>query len=112
MGAATEAASASASGSAVRATSELGLNVALRHHLHQAAYSVLLGLAIFPYLLLGRWLFFGYFLAYILYLVLRASDHDALDAFNLVMVVFAFPLTFTTLVVVSARELMRRREKG
>ena len=57
------------------------------------------------------WLFFGYFLAYILYLVLRASDHDALDAFNLVMVVFAFPLTFATLLVVSVREWMGRREK-
>lgn len=58
------------------------------------------------------WLFFGYFLAYILYLVLRASEHAVADEFNLVMVTFVFPLTFITLALASVREWLKRRKEN
>jgi cation:H+ antiporter len=53
-----------------------------------------------------RWegaLFLGYYLAYTLYLVLAASQHDALPEFSAVMMLFVIPLTVLTLVVVSWR---------
>ena len=72
--------------------------------------------ACFPVFLTGYrierwegWLFFGYFLAYVLYLILRASDHDAVGPFNLVMAVFVFPLIGVTLVVLAGRKIMERR---
>ena len=62
-----------------------------------------------------RWegaLFFGYFIAFILYLSFRASDHDALGEFSAVMIAFAFPLTFVTIAVVVIREILEKRRKA
>jgi cation:H+ antiporter len=53
-----------------------------------------------------RWegaLFFGYYLAYTLYLILAAAQHDALPAFSAVMLEFVLPLTVVTLLVVFVR---------
>ena len=75
--------------------------------------------ACFPVFLTGYrierwegWLFFGYFLAYVLYLILRASEHDAVGPFNLVMAVFVFPLIGVTLIVLAGRKIMEQRARG
>lgn len=55
---------------------------------------------------IARWegaLFLGYYVAYVLYLILDATDHDALPAYSLVMLLFVLPLTAITLVVVAIR---------
>ncbi|MCI5157472.1 MAG: sodium:calcium antiporter [Candidatus Electrothrix sp. AUS1_2] len=56
-------------------------------------------------------LFFGYYLAYTIYLVLAASGHDALPRFSAVMLYFVLPLTAITLIIVSLQEF-RMRKKG
>jgi cation:H+ antiporter len=59
-----------------------------------------------------RWegaLFFGYWIAYTLYVVLAASQHDSLDEYGRVMTFFVIPLTVITLAVVLSREARRRR---
>ena len=58
--------------------------------------------------LIARWegaLFLAYYVAYTGYLVLNARQHDALPAFNSVMLWFALPLTAVTLVVLAIRAL-------
>ncbi|MFH2004791.1 MAG: sodium:calcium antiporter, partial [Bacteroidota bacterium] len=57
---------------------------------------------------ISRWegtVFLGYYVAYILYLVFEATQHDMLSAFSNVMVLFIIPITAITLVLVSYREL-------
>lgn len=61
---------------------------------------------------IARWegaLFFGYFIAYTTFLVLRAQEHDALDAFSSIMLAFVLPLTAVTLIVLALYALHRRR---
>ena len=48
-------------------------------------------------------LFLGYYVAYTLYLVLAAAQHDALPLYSAVMMAFTVPLTIVTLVVVAVR---------
>ncbi len=57
-------------------------------------------------------LFVGYYLAYTLYVILAASQHDRLPAFSAVMLYFAIPLTLVTLVVLAAGEIKDRRSRG
>jgi cation:H+ antiporter len=62
--------------------------------------------------LITRWegaLFVAYFAAYIAYLVLGATDHDALPVFSNVMWLFVLPITATTLVILARRA---RRAQG
>jgi cation:H+ antiporter len=59
-----------------------------------------------------RWegaLFLGYYVAYTVYLVFAATDHDALPVFSQAMMWFVVPLRVITLGVVLAREIRRRR---
>ncbi len=52
--------------------------------------------------LIERWeggLFLAYYVAYTLYLVLNASQHEALSTFSAVMLWFVMPITVVTLVV-------------
>ncbi len=59
-----------------------------------------------------RWegaLLFGYYLAYTAYLVMAASQHDALTTYTLAMRWFFLPLTLITLLVITVREWRRRR---
>ncbi len=49
-------------------------------------------------------LFFAYYIAYTVYLVLRSTQHDALPAFSAAMLWFAIPLTIITLIVSLKRE--------
>ena len=64
---------------------------------------------------INRWeglLFLGYYAAYTLYLFLDAAGHEALPAFNLVMLAFVIPLTTVTLAVFAARSAQRRLRKA
>lgn len=52
---------------------------------------------------IARWegvLFFGYYLIFTIYLVLKASQHDVLPLFNSAMLWFVIPLTVVTLLVI------------
>jgi cation:H+ antiporter len=64
-----------------------------------------------PVFLLGRQigrrrglLFLAYYVAYVVYLVMGAQQHDALDEFSVVMLSFVLPLTVVTLVAMVIRE--------
>ena len=54
------------------------------------------------------WLFLGYYAIYTTYLILDATQHDALPAFSMVLLAFVMPLTLLTLLVFVARELRVR----
>lgn len=56
-------------------------------------------------------LFFGYYLAYTLYLILAASQHEVLPRFSAVMLYFVLPLTAITLIIVSLQEF-RTQKRG
>lgn len=63
---------------------------------------------------IARWegaLFFGYYLAYTLYLILAAAEHDALPQFSLLMLKFVIPLTVLTLALVTVRSVRAARSK-
>jgi cation:H+ antiporter len=55
------------------------------------------------------WLFLGYYAAYTAYLILDASQHDALPTFSTVMLAFIVPLTVLTLMVLVLREVRARQ---
>jgi cation:H+ antiporter len=60
--------------------------------------------------LIARWegfVFLGYYVAYTLYLILDASEHDSLPVFNSIMALFVIPLTVLTIAIVVAREIHR-----
>jgi cation:H+ antiporter len=60
-----------------------------------------------------RWegfLFVGYYLAYIAFLLLNTSKHDALGGFSFIMMVFVIPLTLITLAVMTVRARRARRQ--
>jgi len=57
---------------------------------------------------IARWegvLFLGYYVAYTLYVILDATQHDALNTFSLIMLAFVIPLTAVTLAVLVVRAL-------
>lgn len=59
-----------------------------------------------------RWegaVFLAYYVAYVAYLVLYASNHAGADTLASVMLVFVMPLTVITLGVLVYRELLRRK---
>ena len=65
--------------------------------------------------LIARWegaLFLSYYGAYLLYLGLDSTGHDALPFFNAAMVAFALPLTAITLTVVSLRTWRGTVQRG
>jgi len=56
---------------------------------------------------IARWegaVFLGYYVAYTTYLVLTATQHDAADEFQMVMLGFVIPLTLLTIAVSAWRE--------
>jgi len=62
---------------------------------------------------IARWegaVFLGYFVAYMAYVVLSATQHDALTVYGTVMMAFVIPLTVLTLGVVLWRNLRARRK--
>jgi cation:H+ antiporter len=57
-----------------------------------------------------RWegaLFLGYYVVYVAYLILAATQHDALHSFGSTMLTFVLPLTGVTLLVLWARQSSR-----
>ena len=63
--------------------------------------------------MIARWqgvLFLGYYAAYVLYLILAATQHDALPAFSAAMFGFVMPLTVVTLIVLLVRHRARTAE--
>ena len=61
---------------------------------------------------LKRWeggLFVAYYVAYITYLVLDATDHSSFEPFQVAMVGFVVPLTVITLGIVAIRGWRRQR---
>ncbi len=54
------------------------------------------------------WLFLGYYIAYVTFLVFDATKHDALPAFSAIMAGFVLPLTAVTLAVVGIRAFRAR----
>jgi cation:H+ antiporter len=63
---------------------------------------------------IARWegaLFLFYYVAYAAFLILKATEHDALPAFSGVMAAFVLPLTAATLAVLAYRA-MRQRQAG
>jgi cation:H+ antiporter len=61
-----------------------------------------------------RWegfVFFGYYVAYTVYLVLDATEHDHLQTYNTAMIWFVMPLTALTIGVVTVRSLRQRRQR-
>ncbi|WFM72287.1 calcium/sodium antiporter [Halomonas sp. CKK8] len=62
---------------------------------------------------INRWeggVLLAYYLAYTLYLILAATDHDALPVFSATLLYFALPLTAMTLAVLAVQERRRRAE--
>jgi cation:H+ antiporter len=57
-------------------------------------------------------LFVFYYVAYITYLVLHATDHAAHTLFGSVMVLFVIPLTVLTLIVVTVRSMRAEASRG
>jgi cation:H+ antiporter len=65
--------------------------------------------------LIARWeggLFLGYYVAYTLFLLLNATQHDALPAYSWVMAVFVLPLTALTLAWLGGRAWRERRRSA
>ena len=61
---------------------------------------------------IARWegfLFLGYYAAYLLYLLLAATRHDALPRFSTAMLFFVIPLTVITFIVSVTRSVRRSR---
>ena len=61
--------------------------------------------------LIARWeggLFLAYYVAYTMYLILDASNHDALPLFNTTMLFFVLPLTALTLGFLAIRAIRSR----
>ncbi len=64
--------------------------------------------------LISRWegaLFLGYYIAYTLYLIFKATEHDILPVFNNVMILFVIPLTTITLILITYREIKRKKRQ-
>ncbi|NJL48201.1 MAG: calcium/sodium antiporter [Leptolyngbyaceae cyanobacterium SM2_5_2] len=62
--------------------------------------------------IIARWegvVFIGYYVAYTIYLLLRAAEHDQLHLFSQIMLVFVIPITVITILTVVIRSLPRPR---
>jgi cation:H+ antiporter len=62
-----------------------------------------------------RWeglVFLGYYIAYVAYLILDATGHDALQGYSLVMLAFVIPLTVITLLLLSIRTMQQNVKRG
>jgi cation:H+ antiporter len=89
-----------------------GIGVAPAALVFDIPVMVAVSVACLPIFLTGhtiaRWegaLFFSYYVAYTAYLILAATQHDALPAFSQAMLLFVLPLTAVTLLVLMVRAL-------
>lgn len=79
-------------------------------------FMIAVGVACLPLFFTGyridRWegfVFLGYYVAYTAYLVLKTQEHASLEVFRNAMIWFVVPLTVLTLVVVTLREMRKKR---
>jgi cation:H+ antiporter len=93
-----------------------GINVAQSAITFDIPIMIAVALACLPIFFTGftiaRWegfLFLGYYIAYTLFLILAATQHDALPAFSGALGLFALPLTVVTLVVLALRAWRMQR---
>ena len=96
-----------------------GLNVAPSVINFDLPVMIAVALACLPVFFTGmsiaRWegaLFLFYYVAYTAYLILAATQHDALPAFSGVMATFVLPLTVVTLLVLGAHAFYRLQRGG
>lgn len=64
---------------------------------------------------ISRWegaLFIGYYIAYTLYLVFNATQHDLLPIFSTVMLYFVIPITVVTIIVIVIQEIQGKRNSA
>ncbi len=64
--------------------------------------------------IVSRWeglLFLSYFIAYTTYLILDSTQHQSLQWFNSVVMIFVVPLTVLTLLIITWRGLQARRKR-
>jgi len=64
---------------------------------------------------IARWeggIFVGYYAIYVLFLLLQAERHDALEVVSRAVLFFVIPLTVVTLGVILGRDVKRRRREG
>jgi cation:H+ antiporter len=94
-----------------------GLNVASAVLSFDGWVMLAVAVACFPVFFNGfeikRWegaLFVGYYIGYVAYLVLKATEHDALPLYNAVVVGFVVPLTVITLAVSAVFAWRRQRD--
>ncbi len=62
---------------------------------------------------IARWegaLFLGYYLVYMLYLILIATQHAFLTFFSTIMLYFVIPVTVITLLIVTVRTIQKRKD--
>lgn len=83
-------------------------------------YPVMLAVAVaclpifFGGYVIKRWeggLFLGYYVAYITYLIMAATEHDALPFFSNAMQAFVLPLTVITLGTILVRDIVANRQR-
>lgn len=93
-----------------------GVNVAPAALNFDLPVMIAVAVACLPIFFTGRliarwegWLFLGYYVAYTLYLILAASQHNALPTFSTVMGVFVLPLTALTLLFLAWRAFSMER---
>jgi cation:H+ antiporter len=79
-------------------------------------FMIAVAVACLPLFLTGyridRWegfVFLGYYVAYTAYLILKSQQNASLEMFRSAMIWFVVPLTVLTLVVVTLREMRKRR---
>ena len=91
-----------------------GINVATSALRFDIPIMIAATIACLPIFLTGytiaRWegvVFFGYYIAYTVFLILSTAEHDALDTFNLAIMWFVAPLTVITLLVTVTRHFRR-----
>jgi len=63
---------------------------------------------------ISRWeglLFFGYYLAYLVYLMLLSTHHDAAPLYSSIFQLFIIPITIITLLVLLLQGIRRKKEK-
>jgi cation:H+ antiporter len=99
--------------SGVVSTSGLGIAPAVLNF--DVWVMIAVAVASLPVFLLGRsigrrrgLLFLGYYVVYVVYLIMGAQQHDALEEFSSVMLSFVLPITIVTLVAMVIREQQSR----
>jgi len=64
--------------------------------------------------IISRWeglLFFGYYIAYTLFLILKSSSHEMIPMFGMVFKLFIIPITAVTLVLVSWQAIRTKQKE-